>query len=627
MSNVDDQRAGPTSPDGPQPVEPATSFDSETFLATLSRKAGVYRMLDAKGEVLYVGKARNLKNRVTSYFRASGLATKTMALVAKIADVQITVTASETEALLLEQSLIKQERPPYNIVLRDDKSYPFIYLTAHKDYPRLSFHRGTKRKVGRYFGPFPSASAVRDSLNILQKLFQIRQCDDAFFKNRSRPCLQYQIQRCSGPCVDKISPPDYQQDVELAVLFLEGKSQKVLDTFKGSMQKASDDLEFERAAKFRDQIAQLRKVQEQQYVHAAVGDADIFALTHANGASCVQALFMRDGRLLGQRTWFPKNELELGDAELLDAFLSQFYFGGPARELPRSVICSHDLPGAEILAQALSEASERKVDVVWQVRGQRARWVQMAKENAEHSLTAYIADKRSVFARFVALQEALGLDDMPKRMECFDISHTMGEATVASCVVFDTKGPAKSDYRRFNIEGITGGDDYAAMEQALRRRYTRLKQGEGVLPDVLVIDGGKGQLEQARKVLADLQVEDVVILGIAKGPTRRPDLERYFIPGAEITMPQRGTAVALLQHIRDEAHRFAITGHRQRRQKARRKSELDEIEGVGQKRKRDLLTHFGGMPGLRGASIEEIAKINGISTKLASDIHGVLHPQ
>lgn len=601
------------------------AFDAEAFLKTLPQKPGVYRMLDADGAALYVGKARNLKARVTSYFRASGLTAKTIALVSRIADVQITVTSSETEALLLEQSLIKSERPPYNVVLRDDKSYPFIYLTDHTDYPRLTFHRGAKKKTGRYFGPFPSAGAVRESLNILQKLFRLRHCDDSFFKNRSRPCLQYQIQRCSGPCVGLVEPGDYREDVELAVMFLEGRSNAVLEVFKQKMQAAADELDFERAAKFRDQIARLRRVQENQYVHAEEGDVDVFAVAETSGVACVQALFVRSGRILGQRTWFPKNELALPPDGLLEAFLSQYYLGGPERDLPRTVLTSPGIGDAAVLGAALTERSGRKVEVVHQVRSQRARWLALARENASHSLNAYLADKRNVYARLVALQEALGLDDVPGRLECFDISHTMGEATVASCVVFDSNGPLKSDYRRFNIDGVTAGDDYGAMEQALRRRYTRLKQGEGKLPDVLVIDGGPGQIGRAEAVLDELQVDDVTVLGIAKGPSRKPGLEKFILGGAEIRLPPQGDAFMLLQQIRDEAHRFAITGHRQRRQKARRRSELDDIAGVGPKRRRELLSHFGAVAALKGASVEEIAKVPGISRKLAQDIYGALH--
>lgn len=601
------------------------AFDAEAFLQTLPQKPGVYRMLDAADACLYVGKARNLKARVTSYFRASGLSAKTMALVNRIAHIQITVTRSETEALLLEQSLIKSERPPYNVVLRDDKSYPYIHLTDHADFPRLTFHRGAKKKTGRYFGPFPSAGAVRDSLNILQKLFRLRHCDDSFFRNRSRPCLQYQIQRCSGPCVGLIEQADYREDVDLAVLFLEGRSSAVLETFKARMQAAADDLDFERAAKYRDQIARLRRVQEQQYVHAEEGDVDLFAVAEATGVCCVQALFVRGGRLLGQRTWFPRNDLGLPAEELLEAFVSQYYLGGPERDLPRAVITASPLAEGEVLAAALGERGGRRIEVVHQVRSQRARWLAMARDNAEVALNAYLADKRNVFARLVALQDALGLDDVPERLECFDISHTMGEATVASCVVFDANGPLKSDYRRFNIDGVAPGDDYGAMEQALRRRYTRLKQGEGKLPDVLVIDGGVGQVSRAEAVLEQLQVDDVVVLGIAKGPSRRPGLEKFIAGGTEIRLPPQGDADMLLQQIRDEAHRFAITGHRTRRQKSRRQSAIDEIPGIGPKRRRELLTHFGAVAALRGASVEEISKVPGISRKLAQDIYAALH--
>ena len=601
------------------------SFDAEAFLKTLTKKPGVYQMIAADESVLYVGKARNLKNRVTSYFRASGLQAKTMALVAKIDHINITVTQSETEALLLEQSLIEAEKPPYNVVLRDDKSYPYIYLTAHKDFPRLTFHRGAKAKQGRYFGPFPSAYAVRDSLNILQKVFQLRNCEDSYFKNRSRPCLQHQIQRCTGPCVNLISPDEYQQDVELAVMFLEGKSQAVLDIFKEKMEAAASTLEFEKAARLRDQIGHLRKVQENQYVHSESGDEDIFAIEQGNGHVCIQGLFVRGGRLLGQRTFYPKNQLELSEGELLVAFLSQFYLGTAGRDIPKQVILSHPHDDTELLATALSSQADRVVSVSSAVRGVRARWLKLAAENAGLNLANLIADKRNMFARFVGLQDALKLEEVPARLECFDISHTMGEETVASCVVFDRNGPLKSDYRRFNITGHTGGDDYTAMEQALRRRYRRIQKGEAPLPDVLVIDGGKGQLARARQVLDELQVEGLQLLGIAKGPERRPDLERYFLDGEEVNMSQQLDAVHLLQHIRDESHRFAITGHRQRRAKKRTQSELDGIAGVGPKRRRELLNHFGSVRGVKGASAEEIAKVPGIDRKLAQVIYDALH--
>ena len=605
--------------------DPGVPFDAESFLKRLPQKPGVYQMLDAAGTVLYVGKARNLKSRVTSYFRASGLSTKTMALVARIHDVDITLTASETEALLLEQSLIKKSRPPYNIVLRDDKSYPYIYLTDHV-YPRLAFHRGAKRKTGRYFGPFPSASAVRESINILQRLFQLRQCEDSYFKNRSRPCLQHQIGRCSAPCVQLVAPDAYAEDVRHAVMFLDGRNDVILEEFKSAMEGAAEKLEFERAAKIRDQITQLRKIQEQQYVHGASGDVDVFAVALASGAACVQGMFIRGGRLLGHRTWFPRNELAVEGAEMLDAFLAQYYFGGGEREIPKAIVLSHPIVDAELIAEALREQAGHRVEITSGVRSQRARWLDMAQQNAKLSLDSYLADKQNVLARFVDLQEALALEDLPERLECFDISHSSGEATVASCVVFDSNGPLKSDYRRFNIEGVAAGDDYGAMNQALRRRYERLKSGDGVLPDILVIDGGPGQLNQAREVLSDLQVEGVQILGIAKGTTRKPGLETIYLGDqGEVPIPPNSGAMHLLQHIRDEAHRFAITGHRTRRGKARRQSELDGIVGVGPKRRRELLRHFGSVAALRGASREEIAKVPGVSRRLAEEIYATLH--
>jgi excinuclease ABC subunit C len=601
------------------------SFDAEPFLKTLTKKPGVYRMIGTEDAVLYVGKARNLKSRVTSYFRASGLQAKTMAMVAKIKRIEVTATNSETEALLLEQSLIKQERPPYNIVLRDDKSYPYIYLTDHTDYPRLTFHRGAKRKTGRYFGPFPSAYAVRDSINILQKLFQLRHCDDSFFKNRSRPCLQYQIGRCSAPCVGLIEPDTYREDVEMATYFLAGKSQTVLQTFKSKMSDAAKALDYERAARYRDQISHLRKVQENQYVHGAGGDVDVFGLAEEGGLCCVQAMFIRSGRMLGQRTFYPRNELGLTAPDFFDAFLSQYYLAAAGRDIPKIVVASHSGDDRALLSEALAEKRQSKVAVLSHVRGQRAQWLRLAVENATLNLQTYLVDKRNMFARFVELQEALGLEAMPERMECFDISHTMGEATVASCVVFDTDGPLKSDYRRFNIENITGGDDYAAMEQALRRRYTRIQQGEGRLPDVLVMDGGPGQVRQAIDVLLELQVEGVQILGVAKGPDRKPGLEKFYFESVELDIPAHAGAAHLLQHIRDEAHRFAITGHRQRRQKQRNTSELEHIDGVGPKRRRELLTHFGGLATIKGASIDELGKVPGISRSLAQEIYRSLH--
>ena len=602
-----------------------SNFDSETFLPSLTRRPGVYRMLDSEGDVLYVGKARNLRNRVTSYFRASGLATKTIALMNKVDDIQVTVTASETEALLLEQSLIKADRPIYNVLFRDDKSYPYICLTEHT-FPRLALHRGTKQQVGRYFGPYPSAGAVRESIQVLQKLFQLRSCEDGFYKNRSRPCLQHQIGRCSAPCVGRVESEDYAADVGLAQMFLEGRSRAVLQELKQRMESASKAREFEHAARYRDQIAQLRRIQENQYVHGESGEVDVFALAQDSSYTCVQGLFIRGGRVIGQRTWYPKNELDTPPGALLSSFVSQYYLASEGRVIPKLVLTSIPLDEEELVESVLAGRSGRKVSVRSKVRAQRARWLEMARDNAALSLTSYVAERRNVFSRFVDLQDLLELEDMPKRLECFDISHTSGEATVASCVVFDTNGPLKSDYRRFNIEGVTAGDDYAAMEQALRRRYRRLKEGEAVLPDLLVIDGGQGQLGKAAGVLSELQVDDIGLIGVAKGPTRKAGLEKILLYGqGELSVPATSGSMHLLQHIRDEAHRFAITGHRGRRAKNRRRSALDGIAGIGPKRKRELMAYFGSLATIKGASSEEIAKVPGISQKLADDIYGALH--
>ena len=602
-----------------------SNFDSETFLPSLTRRPGVYRMLDSEGDVLYVGKARNLRNRVTSYFRASGLATKTIALMNKVDDIQVTVTASETEALLLEQSLIKADRPIYNVLFRDDKSYPYICLTEHP-FPRLTLHRGTKQQVGRYFGPYPSAGAVRESIQVLQKLFQLRSCEDGFYKNRSRPCLQHQIGRCSAPCVGRVESEDYAADVGLAQMFLEGRSRAVLQELKQRMESASKAREFEHAARYRDQIAQLRRIQENQYVHGESGEVDVFALAQDSSYTCVQGLFIRGGRVIGQRTWYPKNELDTPPGALLSSFVSQYYLASEGRVIPKLVLTSIPLDEEELVESVLAGRSGRKVSVRSKVRAQRARWLEMARDNAALSLTSYVAERRNVFSRFVDLQDLLELEDMPKRLECFDISHTSGEATVASCVVFDTNGPLKSDYRRFNIEGVTAGDDYAAMEQALRRRYRRLKEGEAVLPDLLVIDGGQGQLGKAAGVLSELQVDDIGLIGVAKGPTRKAGLEKILLYGqGELSVPATSGSMHLLQHIRDEAHRFAITGHRGRRAKNRRRSALDGIAGIGPKRKRELMAYFGSLATIKGASSEEIAKVPGISQKLADDIYGALH--
>jgi len=604
-----------------------TPFDLKSFLKSLPTRPGVYRMYNEAGEVLYVGKAKGLKSRVSSYFRTTALDSKTLALVSRVARVETTVTASETEALLLEQSLIKEYKPPYNIVFRDDKSYPYIFLASEDKYPRLAFHRGAHKKKGRYFGPFPSAYSVRDSLNILQKVFQVRQCEDTFFKNRNRPCLQYQIKRCSGPCCDLISPEDYAEDVQHAAMFLEGKSNAVMRDYANKMEEASNNLEFERAAHYRDQVSHLRRIQEQQYVVGSQGDIDVMSVVISPGGVCVLVMFIRGGRLLGNKTYFPKTRLDENESQVLAAFIPQFYLADSgSRETPPEIVVSAGLDDKLVIEEALTARAGRKVLVSDNVRSRRKRWIELATTNAEQSLGAHLSSKNNLQQRFHSLQRALSLEEIPGRLECFDISHTSGEATVASCVVFDQNGPLKSDYRRFNIDGITPGDDYAAMSQALKRRYTRIKKGEGQLPDVLFIDGGKGQLSEAEKILEELQIEGVILVGVAKGPGRKAGLETLIVSGGpQLNLAPDDPALHLVQHIRDESHRFAITAHRNRRGKKRTESILEGIDGVGPKRRRSLLRHFGSPAHVKSAGVQELAKVEGISSILAEHIYATLH--
>ncbi|QLC77459.1 excinuclease ABC subunit UvrC [Pseudomonas sp. LPB0260] len=603
-------------------------FDASAFLATCSGRPGVYRMFDADAKLLYVGKAKNLKKRLASYFRKSGLAPKTAALVGKIAQVETTITANETEALLLEQTLIKEWRPPYNILLRDDKSYPYVFL-SDGEFPRLGIHRGAKKLKGRYFGPYPSAGAIRESLGLLQKAFLVRQCEDSYFKNRTRPCLQYQIKRCKGPCVGLVEPAEYAEDVRHSVMFLEGRSNALSDELSANMQQAAMALDFERAAELRDQIALLRRVQDQQSMEGGSGDVDIVAAMVNPGGACVHLISVRGGRVLGSKNFFPQVAIEEEGSEVLLAFLAQYYLGSQERDLPGELIVNALHEDFPTLIAAIAEARGRELSISHRVRGTRARWQQLAVTNAEQALGARLASRQHVAARFEALAEALDMDELPQRLECFDISHSSGEATVASCVVFGPEGPLKSDYRRYNIEGVTAGDDYAAMHQALTRRFSRVKDGEGKLPDILLVDGGKGQLAMAREVLEELAVPDLILLGVAKGATRKPGLETLYLNDAahEFTLPGNSPALHLIQQIRDESHRFAITGHRARRGKARRTSSLEQVAGVGPKRRRELLNHFGGLQELTRASAEEIAKAPGISKKLAESIYAALHSE
>lgn len=601
-------------------------FDAKQFLSSVSASPGVYKMLDEQQNTLYVGKAKRLKARLASYFRGQ-LNAKTQAMVSRIADIQITVTRSETEALLLEQTLIKELRPPYNILLRDDKSYPFVFVTDRHPYPALEYKRARQRRGdGKYLGPYPSSGAVRESLTLMQKIFRIRNCEDSVFAHRSRPCLQYQIERCSAPCVDYISQPEYQRDVDHAVMCLEGKSEHVTQLLTAEMEAASRALDFEEAARLRDQIQQLRQMQQRQFVDNESGDADIFALAQRPGALGISILSVRDGRLLGARHHTPKNDLDLPPEALLTEVVSQYYFGQP-HSVPSEVITNLPLEDSALIADALAQQAGKKVRVTHQVRGHRAQWQHLAMTNAEQQLASQLANTSQLTERFTSLQQALGLPSLPERLECFDISHSQGEATVASCVVFDHQGPRKSDYRHFRIEGVAAGDDYAAMQQALTRRLKRVKSGEAIAPDVLIVDGGKGQLNMARQVLTDLQVTGIVLLGVAKGTTRKAGLETLFLESSDnpLVLEPASPALHLVQHIRDESHRFAIAGHRAARDKARRTSTLQDIPGIGPKRRRELLKFFGGLQGVHKASRDELTRVPGISAALAETIYVTLN--
>ncbi|VAW70345.1 Excinuclease ABC subunit C [hydrothermal vent metagenome] len=620
-----------------EPV-PETTFDATEFLKHVSTRAGVYRMYDGQQNLLYVGKAKNLKNRLASYFRKTGLSIKTQALVSKIQQVEVTLTHTESEALLLESNLIKEHQPPYNILLRDDKSYPYIYISDKDAYPQIVVHRGAKRKKGRYLGPFPSAGAVRDSLQFIHKLFKIRQCDDSYFNNRSRPCLQYQIKRCTAPCVDYISEKHYQADIAHALMFLEGKSTRLIEDLVKQMETASEKLDFEKAALCRDQIRMLQKVVEKQYISGDDKDVDIVACYSNGPQACVQVFFIREGRNLGNRSYYPKLPEALSEAQVLSAFVSQYYLQQQgAQQQAREIILSHELDNMQTMQQTISQHIGHKVRLSSQVRADRARWVKMALNNAQTALKARMNSRTGTLKRFEALQKVLQLDEMPTRLECFDISHTMGEATVASCVVFTLEGAYKQDYRRFNIEGIEPGDDYAAMRQAIQRRYSRLKKsvqqpnrdkkdGDAKMPDILFIDGGKGQLRQAVEVMDQLQIDEVLLIGVAKGEGRKAGLEKLvFSDGRQdLYLPNDSIAFHLILNVRDEAHRFAISGHRAKREKARRTSPLENIQGLGPKRRQNLLKHFGGLQGIKQAGVEDLAKVPGISRNLSQIIYDVL---
>jgi excinuclease ABC subunit C len=607
------------------------------FLMKLPNEPGVYRMLSAEGIVLYVGKAANLKKRVSSYFTKQNTGVKTRSLVSQISSIEISVTRSETEALLLESNLIKRLRPKYNVLLRDDKTYPYIHLSEHPDFPRIeSFRSKKKPSAGNFFGPYPSVGAVKDTIITIQKVFKIRNCRDSYFNARSRPCLQYQIKRCTAPCVGYISSEDYQRSVQDAIRFLQGKSQQILDEMVTRMDKAVQALNFEEAAMLRDQIKNLRLVQEQQGMMQLNGDADTIAIEVSAGFACIQCVTIREGQIIASQSFFPsvpqqglEEELSLADLwqQTFDAFINFYYLEMPER-IPPLIITHHNLTDHDALQELLSQQRGKACKIQTKPRGTKSRWMDFALNNLRVAIAEFVTKHSTMHSRFQELEAFLGLNKTIERMECFDISHTQGEATVASCVVFDREGPSNSNYRRFNIDGITPGDDYAAMEQVLTRRFKRLLEAQS-LPDVLIIDGGKGQVSVAQRVLDSLNITGVILLGVAKGPSRKAGWEKLILvhEEREIILPDDSKALHLLQHIRDEAHRFAITAHRKKRNKKRLESTLEDIEGVGAKRRQALLHRFGGLRELSKAPVKEIAKVPGISEHLAQRIFHHFHAQ
>lgn len=602
-------------------------FDPKALIKNLASAPGIYQMYDESGDVIYVGKARNLKKRVSSYFSRTIQDPKTQSLVASIANIEVTLTRTENDALLLESNLIKKFLPRYNVLLRDDKSYPYLFLSAHPDFPRLDFHRGAKKAKGKYYGPYPHSGSVRETLSLLQKLFKLRQCSEPFFQNRTRPCLQYQIKRCTAPCVGYVTPEDYQEQVRHVQLFLGGKSEQIINELVEKMHQASKAHEFENAAKFRDQVRTLRRLQEKQYVVGDKGDIDVLGAVLEMGVVCIHVMTIRAGRLLGGKAYFPRSPKGVTLEESISSFMSQYYLNMVRSEAtPKRIVLGICFDELEWLASALSEQLNTEIKIVTKVRGLQARWLDMANTNAQYALTHHLANKMSSFRRMEALQQALHLSEMPEEIECYDVSHTLGEATVASCVVFNREGAKKSDYRRFNIHDVTAGDDYAALEQALKRRYTKLKTVNGKGPDIILIDGGKGQLHVAERVIEELQVSGVLLIAISKGRSRKPGMEILTVSGRDqqLRLAADSLAMHLLQQIRDEAHRFAITAHRGQRNKARQHSSLEDIPGIGAKRRRALLQHFGGLQEVRRAGVEAIAKVPGISLQLAQLIHDAL---
>jgi len=599
-------------------------FAGKAFSARLPTRPGVYLMRDSEGIALYIGKALNLRKRVASYFDARPKNERIMRMIARIAVIEVSLTRTEGEALLLENEWIKSLKPRYNILLRDDKSYPWIVMSSAHEFPRIAFHRGARDKTKRYFGPYPSAGSVRHSINLIQKLFRIRNCEDSYFSHRNRPCLQYQIRRCTAPCVGFVSSQDYALQVDDATLFLQGKSQKVLTRLIARMEHAAHEQEYETAAMFRDQINSLKQMQAQQFVSTGQGDIDFIAVVQEQGKSCVQLVSIRGGRNLGQRSHFP-SQAEGRDAnEVLEAFLGQYY---QQRLAPPQLVISHQVEALELLSTVFSEQADRKVTIPPHPRVDRRKMLELASGNARQALQMRLASRANIASQFEALQNLLKLEALPESIDCFDISHMAGNETVGSCVVFDGNGPDKSRYRRYKLKGITPGDDYAAMHQVLSRRYGRIQAEDGSLPDLILIDGGKGQLKQALEVLSEFGLSGIPLVGVAKGRSRRAGYEEWVLPrpARSLRPGPESPASHLVQQIRDEAHRFAITGHRGRRQKAATRSTLEKIPGIGPGRRRTLLNHFGGLQGVKKAGVEELSSAPGISRHLAEEIFRALH--
>jgi len=621
----------------------ASCFDSEAFLRVVTEQSGVYRMYDNQQTVIYVGKAKDLKKRLASYFRKELASVKTKALVKQISAIEVTVTHTEGEALILENNYIKKYQPKYNILLRDDKSYPYLLISAHK-HPKLGLYRGGKKVKGDYFGPFPTVGAVWDSLRLMQKIFPIRQCEDSYYRARSRPCLQHQLGRCSAPCVGKVSEQDYQEQVNLAKLFLNGKSSSVIEQLVVRMEQASSQLNFELAAKCRDQIVTLRKVQQQQHVSGHVAELDVVGLYRDKTQVCIHLLFIRQHKILGNKSYFPTVPNNSTDSDILQAFIAQHYLsndplshGRVQGNIPKEIVIKETISEIDELSSLLSTQADFEVKISTNSRSERAQYLKLASTNAQTALVTRNSHKESMQARFIALNDVFELEGGIHRIECFDISHTMGQQTVASNVVFNQEGPLKTDYRRYNVTGITPGDDYAAMSFALHKRYGKLKANPEKLeehnaleklPDIVFIDGGKGQLARAEDFFNQLALTKTPLLvGVAKGESRKPGLETLILAGNHqlISLPATSPALHLVQHIRDESHRFAIAGHRAKRQKASKKSRLEAIEGIGAKKRQNLLTFLGGLQEVLQADINTLSKVPGISQVLAQKIHDALH--